>query len=297
MRLLIDGWRAWHTRSLLARSATKLSLFVVVILGVLYPRPDRFVTWFQRIRNLNSVIDPSHPGLAPLERAVRARIGAGASAPDVLAIVQDVVYRAIPYAWDWDLWGVMDYVPTVDETLRAGREDCDGRAVVAASLLRRMGYKATIASDLLHVWVVTPQGETMSPGKGPRSLVGTPGGTSVGPGVIANLSRGTAFGVSVFPLPREIIILFAICALTLQPRASIRRRAFGCLALIAALAVLRFAGEAAGRNGGAAWRGVAVGVGLAACGWLALALKARVARPRFDAARRGSPATDVESRC
>ena len=44
--------------------------------------------------------------------------------------VEKFVYGHVPYAWDWDTWGVADYLPSVAEVRRMGREDCDGRAVV-----------------------------------------------------------------------------------------------------------------------------------------------------------------------
>ena len=172
-----------------------------------------------------------------------------------------------------DVWGVVDYLPNTEEVLRAGREDCDGRAVVAASLLRRMGHEAWLASDLQHVWVVTPKGETMSPGKGEKTIQAGPDGTRLRmtTKMLGNLNRGITFGISVFPLTRQLIILAALCGLTMQPRSSVLRRCIGCLLMLAALAVLHDVGRtSAGQEGAMVW----VGWGLAAAGWLTLVIRA-----------------------
>jgi hypothetical protein len=171
-----------------------------------------------------------------------------------------------------------------------GREDCDGRAVVAASLLQRMGYEAQLVSDVLHVWVDTPAGQTMSPTSAEKTIVSTPTGTKVNvtPGVIRNLGRGMTYGVGAFPLNREAIILAAIALLTMQPRSSVWRRIAGCLMLWIALTTLRQAGIDAAMHGRAAdvaqsWAGWA----MALAGWLTLAVRAGGARRDFAAAHPG----------
>ena len=266
-------WRRVHLWAWWVRVPLKLAAFTFVVLVVLYPKVWLLPRWVGRLHDLDRTLEPEHPGLAEFETAVRARVEDVATEKDLLKVVQQVVYQRIPYAWDWDVWGVVDYIPTTDEVLRAGCEDCDGRAVVAASLLRRLGREAWLASDLLHVWVVTPQGETMSPGAGEKTIQSGPEGTRlrVTTQTAVNLNRGLLFGISVFPLLRQLIILAALCGLTMQPRSSVFRRCAGCLLMLAALAVLHDGGRAAAWDGGAtAW----VGYGLAVAGWLLLAIRA-----------------------
>lgn len=275
-------WRRWHERRAWLRGPTKLLVLLLVVAVTLYPRLDYLPAWVGRLRDLGSVLDPSHPGLAPFEDDVRARLKSDSPPREALGVVEKVVYERVPYAWDWDTWGVVDYLPTVDEALRIGREDCDGRAVVAASLLRRMGYQADLVSDVLHVWVDTPSGPAMNPTSAEKTIVSTPTGTkvSITPGVVRNLGRGMTYGVGAFPMEREIIIVVALALLTMHPRSSVWRRIAGCLMLWIALTTLRGAGIEAAMKGSAAqvaqsWAGWAV----ALIGWLTLAIKAGGGRP------------------
>ena len=242
----MKAWRRFHQRGWLIRLAIKGTFFALTVVLTLYPKPWLLPTWIGRLSDMNAVLDPSHPGLEPLAAKVRAAAPPGSAPQDLLRIVQDVVHERIAYAWDWEVWGVMDYLPTVAETLEQGREDCDGRAVVAASLLRRLGHEAWLVSDLKHTWVQTPSGETMGPGRTGKTLVSDERGThaQVSLESLSNLARGLAFGVNVFPLTRELIILVVFCALAMHPWSPPSRRVLGCLLLAAALALFRCAPEA-----------------------------------------------------
>lgn len=227
----------------------------------LFPSFWRIPQWLARWADLNSLLEPNHPGLAPLELAVRAELerlnSSAASAPPAAAapaelsmIVQRVVDRAIPYEFDWNVWGMMDHVPTVAEVLAAGRDDCDGKAVVAASLLRRLGVEAWLVSDFVHTWVETPEFETMAPRTTTKSFVAGEQGTSavVSPALLGNLARGFSFGVTVFPLWRQLLILAALCLVSLHPGVPLRRRTWGVLLPFAALLTLYCGGWIFGRG-------------------------------------------------
>jgi hypothetical protein len=284
--MILRTWRAlnrwpWH-----GRCPLKILLLVIVVFFTLYPKFWLLPRTIERYGDMNSVLDPTYPELAPLEEQVRSELPASADAKATLAAVQKAVYQRIPYAWDWDIWGNCDYLPTVAEVFQKGREDCDGQAVVAASLLRRMGIQANLVSDILHVWVDTPRGETMSPTGGEKTLVGTPSGTRPNYSwkLLNNLGRGVSYGVAVFPIPREIIILVTLCALAIQPRSSFWRRVAGCLILWIAWGMLRDAGRQAAIQGQwldvlHAWTGVA----LVLVGVLVLAIRAGAAPPRSAA--------------
>lgn len=259
-------WHRLHAWRWYARWPLKVAALALVVMLVLYPKVWLIPVWAARLNDLNSVVDPNDPALAPLEAEVRAQLAPGTRLPAALVPVEKVVYAHVPYAFDWDTWGVMDYLPTVAEVFAQGREDCDGRAVVATALLQRLGYEAWLACDLKHTWVAVRDPslatadsfELMAPGKGEKTLVGAGAGTrwSLTLGTFSNFGRALAFGIAVFPLGREIIILIALCAVLLQPRASPLRRIVGCAVLTGALILLRVGGTAPSGMMLWAWLGV-----------------------------------------
>lgn len=270
---MLSAWRKWHDSRPALRWLCKLLFVLAVVSVALFPNPLRFATWVQRLQNINTLLDPENPALAPLAEAAQQKIAAGKTPREA---VESVVMQAVPYAWDWDVWGVMDYWPTVDEVVQKGREDCDGRAVVAASLLKRLGVEAKLVSDLLHVWVETPQGDLMGPTGGEKTLVGDKQGTktAISLGLARNAARGFSFGVAVFPWLREVLILAAIILATLHPRARRMRGAIGVALLIGAWLTLRVVGEDAARHESintVIASGIAISSAL--LGWILLALR------------------------
>ena len=178
--------------------------------------------------------------LRPLVEEVRGELKGVESGPKALKVVERFVYKKVPYAWDWDTWGVADYMPTVEEVLTAGREDCDGRAVVSASLLRNLGYEAELVSDMTHVWVKTDRGETMSPGKMPKFVSSSPEGRKINWRALTNIPRSAAYGVSVFPLIRELIVLAAIWLVSFRPGVGWKAAVLSLLLMLDGLLLLRW---------------------------------------------------------
>lgn len=221
------------------RVPIKIALMAIVVLLVCYPDP-RYLWWnIQHWRAPNDLIDPEAVLLRPWMAELRPSMKQADAGPDALKLVETFVYRKVPYAWDWDTWGVADYMPSVDETILAGREDCDGRAVVAASMLRGFGFQADLVTDGTHVWVRTDQGETMSPGRSPKIIETKGEEVRIAWRNLFRLPRAFAFGLSVFPLGREIIVIAAYWLLTLRMGMG-RFKSLGCLAImIVGLVLLR----------------------------------------------------------
>ena len=275
----MTGWWARLQRARFhVRIPIKLGIFAVVVFLTLFPYPRVFWRHIQHLRHLNTLIDPSDPALAGLRREFEASWrSTGVPAADSARLRSEVerfVYHRVPYAWDWDNWGVADYIPTVGEIVAQGREDCDGRAVLAAALLRSYGVEAELAADPRHVWVRTPEGECMHP-LGPAVFEQGPAGVSVRWGRLVDVAPA-AFGVSVFPLGRELLVLATAWLLLLPPRIP-RGAALGAAFLmIEALVLCRAAGAnpLAPRNGTLAW----AALHLLAAGGLLLRYRPRAAR-------------------
>ena len=236
----------------------KTLLLALLTVGVLYPDPRLLVRHVHRWMDISALGDPTTPALDAMAAELAPHLEGVESAGDALAIVEQFVLEKIPYGWDWDVWGVVDYVPTVEETIEAGREDCDGRAVLAAALLRRFGYEAHIVTDLTHVWVWTPAGETMSPNEtasGHTVVEADESGSRVNPlgfvhpqALLVDMPRALAYGIAVFPLWREVVLVAGAwcCLLGRLPRP--RREIATAILLAGGLLALHQSGES-----GALW--------------------------------------------
>lgn len=217
------GW-PWHVRI-----PIKWAIFALVVLLVCYPDPRLLVRNLDRVRDFNALVEPHHPDIAAMAARFRDRFARSAAPPATPAEIQRAVERfvldEVAYAWDWDQWGAADYAPTLDEIRAAAAqrsprrwmEDCDGRAVVCASLLRAMGFDARIVTDLRHVWVETPEARLMGPGA-TRAVVSDATGTHIDyASALASIPRSLSYGIAVFPFAREAVVWLALVLLSLHP--------------------------------------------------------------------------------
>jgi len=198
-----------------ARWAAKTTILLLTLLIVLFPYPSVLGRHIAHWRDPGALVEPDAPELQPLLEELRPLMTPDLSAPNALRTVERFVHERLPYAYDWDTWGTADYLPTVREALAMGREDCDGRAVLAASLLCNFGFEAELVSDFAHVWVKTDKGETMGPGK-KKVLIVTKEGVRIRPGALAQMARAVIYGIAVFPLRRVLIILVVFWFLMLR---------------------------------------------------------------------------------
>jgi uncharacterized protein (DUF2267 family) len=112
-------------------------------LVTLYPDPGVLV---RSVRNtLRPQIDPA------AVQSLAARLP-----DDPKAIEAYVLDKQVPYAYDWQSAGVPWYFPTASEALRAGRGDCESRALVLASILTAKGIPNELRMSLDHIWVDYP---------------------------------------------------------------------------------------------------------------------------------------------
>ncbi|MDD5093191.1 MAG: hypothetical protein PHV74_02280 [Dehalococcoidia bacterium] len=185
--------------------AIKVLLLLLLVLLVLFPRVDRLPVTIHRYFNPNSLVDPQSPALDPLIDEFEKYRQPDWSKTELMNYIEAFVYYKIPYAYDWNTWANADYLPTVEEVIKKGKEDCDGRAVLAASMLRRYGFDATLAGNFQHIWVKTEVGETMGPGE--RSFMEyTEEGRRFNWDALRDMPNEYSFNISVFPLWRELII-------------------------------------------------------------------------------------------
>jgi len=232
-------WRLNEARRWV-RWPTKLALVCLTALVVCFPHPKRFIQQLHRWRNPNALIEPDAPALRPMIEELEPEVAALKDPKAVLRLIEAFVYKHVPYDWDWNTWGMADYTPTVAQVIQKGREDCDGRAVLAASLLRHFGFDAHLVSNFAHVWVSTPRGDAMGPGKR-KAIVATDKGVKFNWRGLAVLPRAAGFGIAVFPRLRELMILLVVWLMIISRRVPLKRQ----LALLGMMtAALLLLGEA-----------------------------------------------------
>jgi hypothetical protein len=254
---MLPFFSALGTQRWPVRWAVKLTLLAGVVFFTLYPDPRTLIRHVQHVRQVEQLTDPSNPALQPVrsdfETYARQQQVDVSDRSALIPAVERFVYARIPYAWDWETWGVADYLPSLPDMLSKGREDCDGRAVLAAALLRSFDVDARLVADPRHVWVRTPAGDLMQP-------MGTPvfqhgiDGLNVRWRALLDPAP-LAFGLAVFPLFRELIILLAAWVLLLPPRLDRFAAALVLLLLVNSLVIVRGAGAdaLAPRYAGLGW--------------------------------------------
>jgi hypothetical protein len=135
-------------------------LFAAVTVLVLNPNLKRAFLQVGHVLQPDSLIQPSFGAMpsinAQIDRIVRADRGRHSEA----RLVAKFVLQKIYYVSDYENWGNLDYWPTAEEAWHRGQEDCDGRAILAASILRSRGYhSAALAVSLDHMWITVDENE------------------------------------------------------------------------------------------------------------------------------------------
>jgi hypothetical protein len=222
--------RAWNRVAewpWLARWGVKWLLLGAVSLLVLYPRLDLAWQQVRHFRAAEQLIEPTAPSLAPLEEELVRRLPANATPAQEVAAVEALVKQRLPYRYDWFNWGNLDYWPTVEEALARGQEDCDGHAIVAASLLRRRGYaSAHLVGNFSHVWVALRPDDPKGGRETPRALLGPQAESNFAPGPTGQATRrvpswsvlaGGLTEMSAFPAIRLLVLVLLTIVLVFHP--------------------------------------------------------------------------------
>jgi len=118
-----------------------LIVLLAGVLVVLYPDPMMLVLGVSRLASLPPVGD--------------LQIG-GETLPDNPTDIEAAVHRMVPYASDFQVYGVPWYIPTPEEVVEAGRGDCKSRAVLLAAIFEEKGIPYTFHISPVHFWVDYP---------------------------------------------------------------------------------------------------------------------------------------------
>lgn len=119
---------------------------------------------FRRRMQLTSLLDPSNPDIGALngnfelflqesEQIAKTRDKFNSLEEYEVSMVEIFTYLRVKYKTDLMQYLAIDHRPTVSEVMRTGVDDCDGRAILAATLLLFRGYDAWVLAGPWHHWV------------------------------------------------------------------------------------------------------------------------------------------------
>jgi hypothetical protein len=114
-------------------------IFVLWVLFVLYPNPANLAISIYRVVNFGA--DPG---------AVQLMLSDLPSDP---AAIEKAVLARIHYRYDWQVYDMPWYCPTVEQVLENGEGDCDARALVLASVLQAENITYQVQASPIHIWV------------------------------------------------------------------------------------------------------------------------------------------------
>ena len=145
-----------------------LTLFILLLGGSLNP-----LLWdeqFGRRRTPTQLIDPFSSPIQTINSEFEEEYGellGGEDSldldPHVCEISEMYIRSLIEYKGDITNYLCIDHLATTEEVIQRGKDDCDGQAVLIASLLIHRGYDARVVLGYAHVWVeVTIDDTTIS---------------------------------------------------------------------------------------------------------------------------------------
>jgi hypothetical protein len=289
----------------IGRALLKAVLFGAVVLFILNPNLKRAAMHVRHALQPDLLIQTHFPALREINTQVDEWLAASRGTRSEVQVVERFVNQRIQYVSDYKNWGNIEYWPTAEEVWTRGKEDCDGRAVLAVSILRSRGYEsARLVIGLDHMWVQVDENERLKhrPEKvsallnpsGNQSLeLKHPSGASHFASVGKALLRPKAFRetsvnmIAEIPTPRKFLIvlsLLLICGWPLRHRMA--------LGFILALGTLSAAFLSVPKKPGTSHPEFMIGLGLlvlsllgaACCKRLVLLLERRAPHPGGTAA-------------
>ena len=210
MRIFWSLWMKLARLRFFWRLVIKMGIFGTVVFGIFFPNPVLFWKQLGHFSDLESLIQTDFKGIEAINRDINALLSADSTPQEEFYAIQGYVYRNIRYEYDWDNWGNVDFWPTAEQVRGRKREDCDGRAVLAVSILRSRGFAtAKLVGNIRHIWVDVDHYELMGPDKeqtfkrdGEKTVLNLPS---------FDLLVGTlAIHIADFPAFRNLIAFFTL---------------------------------------------------------------------------------------
>jgi hypothetical protein len=223
MRIFWTLWWKLAQPRFIWRLTIKLVIFGCVLFVILYPNPVLFLKQIQNFLDLESLIQPDFSEIDLINQEIDAALPADATREHEFNIIQRYIYHHIRYEYDWENWGNIDFWPTAEQVWARKKEDCDGRAVLAVSILRSRGFEsAKLVGNIRHIWVDVDRYELMGPDK-EQTITREEGKTRIVLPSRDLLLGSVAIHIADFPAIRNLIVFFTLIILCYHPCQNVTR--------------------------------------------------------------------------
>jgi predicted transglutaminase-like cysteine proteinase len=161
MKQAIEKTRQWPwAGKFLARTLLKTLIFGMLAAVILNPNLRLAVKQIHHTLYPESLLQSNFPSCRVINERIDGLVADDAGRQPEIKLIEKFVCRNIRYVSDYENWSNAEYWPTAEEAWSRGREDCDGRAVLAVSILRSRGYRsAKLVVGLQHMWVTVNANE------------------------------------------------------------------------------------------------------------------------------------------
>jgi hypothetical protein len=223
MRIFWLLWKKLAELRFIWRLAIKLVIFGGVLVVVLYPHPGLFFKQLHNYLDFESLIQPNFSEIGVINREIDAMLLPDATRENEFKVIQRYVYQHIRYEYDWKNWGNIDFWPTAEQVWERKKEDCDGQAILAVSILQSRGFEtAKLVGNIRHVWVAVDRQELMGPDK-EQTLRLEGGRITITRPSLELILNTTALYIADFPAIRNLILFFTFLLLCYHPCRNLTR--------------------------------------------------------------------------
>lgn len=125
---------------------------VIIVITILNINIPLVAEAWNRERNPCTLIRPDSEEVCKIRDEIFPYKNNSYTIRDIVCVL-NYVYTHLNYSYDWSNWWMYEYLPTLEQVIERGLEDCDGYAILACSILRSMDLDAWIMCGTDHYWI------------------------------------------------------------------------------------------------------------------------------------------------
>ncbi len=221
MKKLAALWTWLASRSFTIRFLIKLLIFLIILMIVVSPNPVLNVKQIAAYTNTEALFAP-FPELETINAEIDSLLPEDYTFKDEYNTIVRYVYQHVPYQFDWDNWVNAEYWPSAQQTWERGKEDCDGRAILAVAIFRSRGYAdANIVGSMRHLWIKVAGQEGMGPDT-EKIMVVEDGRKKMRMPPISYLLEAFANQLYYYPECRMAVIVLSLLVLIYHPTKNLK---------------------------------------------------------------------------